>query len=276
MPELPEVETVRRTLLPHVVGQRVQSIIVRQPKLRWPIKQAALQARVSCKCVYNIRRRAKYLLFDLEGGSVMALHLGMTGQLSRVQRGQPARLHDHVVFALADGFELRFNDARRFGSIDVFASADEASHPRLVHLGVEPLEHASFHGAALFAMTRRATKPIKNFLMDAKRVVGVGNIYACEALFLAGIHPNLPAQRLSRPQAARLAQSVVTVLEAAIAQGGTTLRDFVDGQGHAGCFKVHLHAYGREGEGCNYCTRLIRRVVQAGRSTFYCVQCQKR
>lgn len=276
MPELPEVETVRRTLLPHVVGQRVQSVAVHQPKLRWPVDIAALEVRVAHKTIGDIRRRAKYLLFDMEGGSVMAVHLGMTGQLSRMQAHTTRRTHDHVVFTLGDGSELRFNDARRFGSIDAFDKAAEETHPRLVHLGVEPLDQDAFHGEALYAMTRRAQKPIKNFLMDAQRVVGVGNIYACEALFAAGVHPNLPAHKLSRPRAERLARCVVDTLEAAIGQGGTTLRDFVDGDGQAGYFKVHLHAYGREGEDCNQCTRLIRRVVQAGRSTFYCVQCQKR
>jgi formamidopyrimidine-DNA glycosylase len=276
MPELPEVETVRRTLLPHVVGQRVLDVMVHQPSLRWLVDVTELKARVANRCVEGIRRRAKYLLFDLEGDSVMAVHLGMSGQLSRMPAHTAPRLHDHAVFALADGFQLRFNDARRFGSIDVFDKAREASHARLVHLGVEPLDAAVFDGPALYAMSRKVAKPIKNFLMDAQRIVGVGNIYACEALFAAGIHPQLPAHRLSRPRAERLAQSVVQTLVAAIGQGGTTLRDFVDGQGQAGYFKVHLHVYGREGQSCTTCTRPIRRVVQAGRSTFYCVGCQKR
>jgi formamidopyrimidine-DNA glycosylase len=276
MPELPEVETVRRTLLPHVVGQRIAQVTVSQPSLRWPVDVGNLCRRIRGRRVLDIRRRAKYLLFDVEGDSVMAVHLGMSGQLGLSLAPTPARLHDHVVLTLEDGRQLRLNDPRRFGSVDAFARTSEAAHPRLAHLGAEPLDAEQFDGARLFAASRRLHKPVKNFLMDATRIVGVGNIYACEALFAAGIHPNLPAGRLSRPQAMRLAACIVTVLQAAIAQGGTTLRDFADGLGHAGCFKVQLHVYGREKEPCVQCARPVRRQVQAGRSTFYCPTCQRR
>jgi formamidopyrimidine-DNA glycosylase len=275
MPELPEVETLRRSLVPHVVGQPIVQVEVAQPSLRWPVDVANLARRATGRRILQVRRRAKYLLFDLEGRSVLAIHLGMSGRLALARPPQPPRLHDHAVFTLGDARQLRFNDARRFRSIDAFAAAHEAAHPRLVHLGAEPLD-AAFDGALVHALARGVQKPMKNFLMDATRIVGVGNIYACEALWAAGIHPAMPASRLSRPRAQRLAVCIVSTLEAAIAQGGTTLRDFVDGHGQAGCFKVMLHVYGRTGQACDRCATPIRRMVQAGRSTYFCAGCQRR
>lgn len=274
MPELPEVETVRRTLLPHVLGQRIDAVQVVQPRLRFPVDVAALVDGLAGRRVLAVRRRAKYLLFDLEGERVLMIHLGMSGRLGIVPKGRPLLTHDHVIWHLEGDRQLRFNDARRFGLVDLFARADEDTHPRLVHLGVEPLDTLLFTGAILHAASRGVSKPIKNFLMDGTRIVGVGNIYACESLFIAGIHPTVAAKRLSLARATRLVDAVQQTLHRAIDEGGTTLRDFANVEGQAGYFAVRLQVYGREGLPCVTCGQPIRRVVQAGRSTFYCSRCQ--
>ena len=274
MPELPEVETVRRTLLPHVVGQRIETVRVLETRLRQPVDVAALTAALHGRIVLAVRRRAKYLLFDLEGDSVMLVHLGMSGRLGVVAADRPLNLHDHVVWNLQGARQLRFNDARRFGMVDVFAQGGEAAHPRLRHLGVEPLDALSFTAASLYIASRGVAKPIKNFLMDGNRIVGVGNIYACESLFTAGIHPSAPAGKLSASRWERLVEAVRVTLISAIEEGGTTLRDFANVEGQAGYFAVRLQVYGRTGDPCTRCGRPIRRVVQAGRSTFYCPACQ--
>ena len=275
MPELPEVETVRRSLLPHVVGQVFGPVLVRDTRLRFAVDTALLSAHVQDRRVLAVRRRAKYLLFDLQGGTVLLVHLGMSGRLEIMPADRPLLTHDHVIWQLQDGRHLRFNDPRRFGMVLSFAQAAEAAHPRLVHLGVEPLDEALLTGALLHAWTRGVAKPIKNFLMDGSRIVGVGNIYACESLFMAGVHPQRAAGRLSAARCDRVVDAVRTVLNRAIAEGGTTLRDFANAEGNAGYFAVSLQAYGREGLPCLRCGALIARVVQAGRSTFYCPRCQK-
>lgn len=274
MPELPEVETVRRSLLPHLVGQRIVNVHVRQPKLRWPVSTEALKSGVENRRILDIRRRAKYLLLDVEDNVVVAIHLGMSGRLSLVQKDRTFAKHDHVIFHLDNQMQLRFHDPRRFGSIDSFFRQQEVVHPRLAHLGLEPLDPHAFGEDALYTQTRGKKKPIKNFLMDATELVGVGNIYACEALYAAQIHPNTVSGRLSRARCGRLAEAVVSTLSQAIEQGGTTLRDFADGEGNSGYFAVRLQVYGRTGRACGVCQGLIRRVVHAGRSTFYCPKCQ--
>ncbi len=274
MPELPEVETVRRTLLPHVVGQIIDDLVVREARLRFAVDVEALRRAVIGRTVLGVRRRAKYLLFDLDNGWVMLVHLGMSGKLGWVPATLAPKTHDHVLWSLGATAQLRFNDPRRFGMVDVFAACDEAQHVRLRHLGVEPLD-AAFDAAMLTAATRGVKKPIKNFIMDASHVVGVGNIYACEALFAAGIHPARAAGRVAPMRIAALVEAVRETLEQAITLGGTTLRDFANVAGEAGYFAIRLRVYGREGEPCVRCTKPVLRMVQAGRSTFYCPLCQR-
>jgi formamidopyrimidine-DNA glycosylase len=274
MPELPEVETVRRTLEPHLVGRRIVSVLVRDARLRFGIDSARLRDLTEGRRVRALRRRAKYLLLDLESDSILMIHLGMTGRLGVQKPERPRQKHDHVIFALDDGRELRFNDARRFGLVEAFAASEESGHPRLAHLGIEPLAEA---GAVkeLIAASRGLSKPVKNFLMDGTRLVGVGNIYATEALWRARLKPTRPVGKLSKAEWRVLWRAVRATLTDAIEQGGTTLRDFVNGDGEAGYFAIRLRVYDREGESCRRCGRRIKRIVQAGRSTFYCPGCQK-
>ena len=280
MPELPEVETVRRTLAPLLLGRRFTAIAVRQPNLRWHVAEANLRAALLGARVVGLRRRAKYLLIDLAPArasappQVLMVHLGMSGRLGLVAAQLPQQRHDHVLWDLDDGRQLRFNDARRFGMVDAYPLAAEAEHPRLRDLGLEPLDAAACTAAVLHARSRGVKRAIKHVLMDARQIVGVGNIYACEALHTAGVHPSRAAGRLSLARWQRVLDALVTTLTAAIEQGGTTLRDFTDVAGEAGLFAVRLRAYGRTGQPCRRCNGTIRRVVQGGRSTFYCVDCQ--
>ncbi len=214
-------------------------------------------------------------MVDLSNGCVLLYHLGMSGRLGMSPAARPAKRHDHVVLSLDDGRELRFNDARRFGMVACFAASTEAHHPRLCHLGVEPLDPEAFTGAGLYASTRGLHKPIKNYLMDATRQVGVGNIYACEALYAARIHPQRAAGRLGAARCDCLVAAVRQTLLDAINLGGTTLRDFSNGDGDAGYFGQRLQVYGRTGQPCVGCGHAIKRFVQAGRSTFYCGRCQR-
>jgi len=240
--------------------------VVDVPKVR----NSATGARIE-----GLRRRAKYLLFDLTGGHVMLIHLGMSGRLGMVPANNALLAHDHVIWRLDADHELRFNDTRRFGMLDSFSADEESEHPRLVHLGIEPLGRA-FSAKSLYEQTRSVKKPIKNFLMDGSRIVGVGNIYACEALFRARISPQCPAGKLTQDRCKLLVESIKKTLRAAIKQGGTTLRDFRNGEGEAGYFAVSLNVYGREKQPCVECGRRVRRIIQSGRSTFYCSRCQAR
>lgn len=278
MPELPEVENVRRSLLPHLAGRSIEKIVVREPRLRWPVDRRGLKRWTQGARVDSIRRRAKYLLVDLDRtprqSAVLMIHLGMTGRVGLAPVGKPLEIHTHVVFGLDNGRELRFVDPRRFGMVEAFAAAGELDHPRLAHLGLEPLE-PSTTAAALAARAKGRTAPIKSFLMDARQVVGVGNIYACEALWAAGIHPQAAAGRLSRARWERLTRSVQELLSRAIESGGTTFRDYQDADGRRGEFAASLAVYGREGLPCPACAKPVRRLVQGGRSTFYCARCQR-
>jgi formamidopyrimidine-DNA glycosylase len=274
MPELPEVETVRRTLLPHVLGQRIEAVMVHQASLREPVDTQTLQRVLPGQCVVQVRRRAKYLLFDLSAGHVLLVHLGMSGRLGVVPRSRPLRKHDHVVLQLQGTVDLRLNDARRFGMVASFCASQEAQHPRLRHLGVEPLDSQLFTGRSLHAATRQSSRSIKTFLMDGTQQVGVGNIYACEALFAARINPKVVAGRLSLQRCTALVAAVQAVLKSAIDKGGTTLRDFANVEGDAGLFAPNLQVYGRTAAACRRCQAPIVRLLQAGRSTFYCRRCQ--
>jgi formamidopyrimidine-DNA glycosylase len=274
MPELPEVETVRRTLAPRLVGRRVVDVRVHDARLRTPLRQAVLRRRLVGRSVVALGRRAKYLVAEVEAGWALVLHLGMSGRLRVLPAGAPAEPHTHVRLRLDDGNELRFRDQRRFGMLFVVQSARLAAHPRFRNLGPEPLS-PEFSAADLARAARGSQRPIKNFIMDASIVVGVGNIYASEALYRAGIHPETPAGRLSAARWQRLHAAVQATLNDALQQGGTTLNDFQDADGQEGMFQVRLGVYGREAEPCERCRRRIRRIVQAGRSTFYCPGCQR-
>lgn len=271
MPELPEVETVRRGLAPHLVGRRFIALTVRESRLRWPIP-ADLAQRLGGRAVLELARRGKYLLFRLEDGWLLA-HLGMSGNLRLAPPDTPLLRHDHVDFHLDDGRLLRYHDPRRFGAL--LWTDDPARHPLIAPLGVEPLS-AEFDGPRLHALFRGKTAAIKQVIMDAHVLAGVGNIYANESLFRAGIDPRIPAGRLSRPRCQRLASAIREILEAAIAAGGSTLRDFVDGHGNAGWFQQTYQVYGREGRPCQQCGAGIRLIRQGARATCFCPNCQKR
>ena len=269
MPELPEVEVTRKGIEPHVLGRTISSITVREPRLRWPVPAAVLA--LAGRRVRAVKRRGKYLLLDCGDGHLI-LHLGMSGSLSVVAKGTPPAKHDHVDLLFGDRV-LRLRDPRRFGAVLWARGAPEA-HPLLAHLGSEPLSSA-LDAARLHALTRRHRAAIKLFLMDARRIVGVGNIYAAESLFLAGIDPRLPANRVTLAQAGKLVAAVKRTLRAAIKAGGSTLRDFAV-NGRSGYFQNRYWVYGREGERCRRCRAPVRRVVQGQRSTFFCPRCQKR
>ena len=275
MPELPEVETTRRGLAPHLEGSRVAGVTLRRPDLRWPIP-AEVAELLPGQRIEAVRRRAKYLLLDTAAGSAL-LHLGMSGSLRVLPAATPVREHDHVDIALAGrgtrpGRVLRFNDPRRFGCLLWQAPGD--IHPLLLGLGPEPLSEA-FDGNYLFLRSRGRKAPVKTFLMDQRIVVGVGNIYAAEALFAAGISPLRAAGRVSRERYAALAEAVKRILAHAIARGGTTLRDFLAPDGAPGYFEQELAAYGRGGEPCPRCGRALRQAAIGQRTTSWCPNCQR-
>jgi formamidopyrimidine-DNA glycosylase len=271
MPELPEVETTRRGLAPHVVGRSIQDVVVRNPNLRWPVPKD-LRRRLRGERVRDIRRRGKYLLFDFARGHLL-VHLGMSGRLTLVPATTAPRKHDHIDLGLDDGKVLRFTDPRRFGTM-LWLESPAEDHALLRDLGMEPLER-SFNGAALRRRAQGRRVAVKQFLMNGEIVTGVGNIYASEALFHAGIHPSRSAGRISAPRWDRLAKSVRLTLESAIDSGGSTLRDFVSAEGRPGYFQ-HRHAvYGRAGKPCPACKTPIRTLRHGQRSTFFCPRCQK-
>ncbi len=270
MPELPEVETTRRGLSPRLEARTLERIVVRNPRLRWPVPDD-LEARLAGRALRSIERRGKYLLFDF-GAATQIVHLGMSGSLRLALPDEPAALHDHVDWLFDDGTVLRLRDPRRFGA--VLWTDDVARHPLLAHLGPEPLTPA-FDGAWLHARCRGRQVAIKQLIMDAAVVVGVGNIYASESLFHAGIRPATAARRLSRPACERLAGAIKKVLAAAIAAGGSSLRDYVASDGELGYFQLQTRVYDREGQPCRVCATPIRRIVQGQRASFYCPTCQR-
>lgn len=270
MPELPEVETTRQGIAPHCEGQAITSVLIRNGKLRWPVPDD-LPERLQGQIIRSVDRRAKYLFLNLDAGTVI-IHLGMSGSLRVITDSSPAMAHDHVEITLDNGRTLRFNDPRRFGCW--LWADDQSSHPLIRDLGPEPLsEH--FNGAILFNRSRGRQTPIKSFIMDNHVVVGVGNIYANEALFKAGIHPKRKAGRISLDRYHRLAEAIRETLSAAILMGGTTLRDFVNSDGKPGYFAQSLLVYGRGGAACPDCTTTLKEIRMNNRSTVYCPRCQR-
>lgn len=275
MPELPEVETVRRGLEPVLSGAHLAEVLVRRPGLRWPFPPR-LAERLTGRQVTGLRRRAKYLLIDLDGGDSLLLHLGMSGRMS-ISPARPNALetHDHVVFYTEAGPVVRFNDARRFGSLDWIEPGGEAAHPLLRDLGPEPLGDGFTAATFAAALTGRSA-PIKSVLLDQRKLAGVGNIYACEALYQAMVHPARPAKDLTYTEVSRLVAAVKEVLAVAIAAGGSSLRDHQQPNGELGYFQHRFQVYGRAGAACPRCgvPALIERLVQSGRSSFFCATCQ--
>jgi len=271
VPELPEVETTRRGIAPHVQGQRVADVVVRQKQLRWPVPRG-LKQRLTGQVIRAVERRAKYLLLRFDRGSLI-VHLGMSGSLRLVAADAPVGKHDHFDLMLAGGHALRLTDPRRFGAV-LWSRGDPLEHELLRALGPEPLDDA-FDGERLYRLSRGRRAAVKPFIMDGKVVVGVGNIYASEALFRAGIRPDRPAGGIGRARYVRLAAAIKTVLGEAIAQGGTTLRDFVGGDGRPGYFAQHLNVYGREGEPCPACGAAVRQAVLGQRASYWCPRCQR-
>lgn len=271
MPELPEVETVRRGVAPHLVGQTVVQVVVRQPRLRWPVPED-LAVQLSGQIIRRVERRAKYLLLCTDAGTAI-FHLGMTGRLRILPTNAPLQKHDHVDLVLADGHCLRFNDSRRFGAL-LWTSEPPERHPLLQALGPEPFD-AAFCGGYLCQRAHGRTCAVKTFIMDNHVVVGVGNIYANESLFAAGINPLRPAGQITLTEYERLATAIQKVLSAAIRQGGTTLRDFIGGDGEPGYFQQSLQVYDRDSLPCASCGEPIQRCRIGQRATYYCPRCQR-
>lgn len=291
MPELPEVETVRRGLAPSLVGRRLVRVEARRPDLRFPLPERFAD-RLTGVRIEALERRAKYLLAALDTGETLIAHLGMSGRFTVVAPGDtaaaaggapgafyfatpPNPVHTHVVFETDVGVRVEYNDPRRFGFMDLAPTAALAGHRAFADMGPEPLD-PGFDGAVLAAALRGARTPIKSALLDQKVVAGLGNIYVCEALFMAGISPNRPAGRISRRRLDRLVTAIRDVLASAIEAGGSSLRDFAGAQGALGYFQHRFQVYDREGAACPRagCAGLVHRKTQGGRSTFYCAACQ--
>lgn len=282
MPELPEVETVRRGLVPVLEGRRLLSVDQRRPDLRWPLPERFAE-RLTGARVVRLRRRSKYLLADLGSGQVLLIHLGMTGRLligdetlgDFVHPVPNLARHDHVVFHVEGGIRVTFNDVRRFGAMDLIAPGDEGSHRLLAGLGPEPLSNA-FHAGVLAARFAGSRAPLKALLLDQRIVCGLGNIYVCEALFRAGLSPLRPAGAVSGAQTDRLCAAIREVLAEAIEAGGSSLRDYRQATGELGYFQHAFAVYGRAGAPCRTqgCGGVVARTVQSGRSSFHCPVCQ--
>lgn len=268
MPELPEVEVSRLGITPHILHQRIEKITVRQRQLRWPIPEDINKA-VGLE-ITAVKRRAKYLLIETQAGAII-LHLGMSGKLRAIPSNTPVVKHDHLDICVGNGSCLRLNDPRRFGACLWQAAGEHSSI--LANLGPEPLTD-DFDGERLFQLSRTKTQAVKNFVMDNKTVVGVGNIYASESLYLAGISPLKSAKTISRKRYNTLAEKIKIVLARAIEQGGTTLKDFAQVDGQPGYFAQELFVYGRKGECCKQCDSTIKSVVLGQRNSFYCPKCQ--
>ncbi|MEM6622701.1 MAG: bifunctional DNA-formamidopyrimidine glycosylase/DNA-(apurinic or apyrimidinic site) lyase [Pseudomonadota bacterium] len=288
MPELPEVETVRRGLEPVLSGRRIVRAEQRRADLRWPLPERLAQ-RLTGRQILGLRRRSKWILVDLDGDETWMIHLGMTGRMlisgddgGGEQPGQfvhdPGRHpeHDHVIVETDAGATITYNDVRRFGAMDLWRTSTLAEHPQLATLGPEPLGN-SFNGAALESAFSGRQSPVKAVLLDQRTVAGLGNIYVCEALFRAGIHPRRIAASISAPRVHALAAEIVATLTEAIAAGGSSLRDYRQADGELGYFQHAFRTYGRDGEPCvlDSCNGKVLKIVQSGRSTFYCSKCQR-
>jgi formamidopyrimidine-DNA glycosylase len=274
MPELPEVESVARSLRPRLVGKRVLAVESSGLKLRQPIDLPKLRAACEGARVTSVRRVGKYLLVEFSSESVLVAHLGMSGRLVFAASDEPKRPHTHARFALEGGLDLRYVDPRRFGVLAIYGAGELAASPELSVLGVDPLE-AGFTIDYLHQALAGARRDLKGFLLDQTRIAGLGNIYACEAMFHAGLGPRRRTNRLGRDRAARLHAAIRKVLELGIANRGTSFSDYVDADGELGSNQDALVVYGRDGERCRTCKTLIKRVVQGARSTFYCPRCQR-
>ena len=270
MPELPEVETTVRGITPHLVGKTVTSVTIREPRMRWPIENEVL--KIKNLAISDIKRRSKYILIESSAGTLI-LHLGMSGSLRICPHEVELKKHDHFIMQVQNGMELRLHDPRRFGCV-LWHEGDIAEHRLIQDLGPEPLEEHFTELYFLSTCTKRNTT-IKQHIMNNKFVVGVGNIYACEALFRSGIHPTRPAGKISSARLIKLYSNIKDVLTEAIEQGGTTLRDFLREDGKPGYFKQKLNVYDLEGENCTQCSATIKRTIISARSTFYCPKCQR-
>ncbi len=271
MPELPEVETTCTGISIHLLNKTVAKVIIRQPKLRWPIP-VRLKKELPNNKIISVERRAKYILISTIAGTLI-IHLGMSGSLRMVKASTPFGKHDHFDLVLKNGQCLRLHDPRRFGAV-LWTKKPALEHKLLYKLGPEPLTE-NFTAETIFKQSRRRKVSIKQFIMNAHIVVGVGNIYASEALFLAGIHPRKATGSISLPRFEKLVKSIKQVLAAAIKQGGTTLKDFTQSDGKPGYFQQQLNVYGRKNEPCRVCEKPINHCVLGQRATYYCTQCQK-
>ena len=270
MPELPEVETTRRGIEKHIVNKQIVDVILRTKKLRWPIP-AKLKNNLKNQSIDTVNRRGKYLLLGTRKGTLI-IHLGMSGSLRIADNSAPAKKHDHVDIVFKDTL-LRLHDPRRFGSV-LWTSKDPYQHKLLSSLGIEPLDN-EFTGAYLYRISRGRRCSVKDFIMNSKNVVGVGNIYATEALYSSGIHPLRAAGKISESRYILLVKNIKAVLNMALKRGGTTLRDFMNEEGKPGYFSIELKAYGRQGLPCYTCNKPLRAIKQSQRTTTYCTNCQK-
>lgn len=271
MPELPEVETTRCGIAPHLIDHKISRVVIRQHALRWPIPKTLARILPGQK-IHAVARRAKYLLIACDAGWLI-VHLGMSGSLRILPQNTKPEKHDHFDLLLDSGELLRLRDPRRFGAV-LWTETDPERHALLANLGVEPLA-PDFNGNFLYTRSRGRNTAIKSFIMDSKTVVGIGNIYANEALFRAGIRPQTAAGRISRQRYDRLAEVIKETLQDAIAAGGSSLRDFVNSAGNPGYFQQQYFVYGRTHEPCQRCQTPIRLIRQGQRSTFFCPRCQK-
>ncbi len=276
MPELPEVETVRRGLMPVMEGKQILRADVNRPDLRWPFPDKMAE-RLTGKVIERLRRRSKYILVDLDSDETLLIHLGMSGRMmiSKGEHPDPQK-HDHVVFHMQDDARVVFNDTRRFGAMDMASTSSISGHKLLANLGPEPMGNA-FDEPYLVERLKGKNSPIKNVLLDQRIVAGLGNIYVCEVLLRAGVSPVKKAGQMSAAKVRSLVPIIRDVLGEAIESGGSSLKDYRQADGELGYFQHSFRAYGREGESCvtNGCSGKILRIVQAGRSTFYCAQCQR-
>ena len=271
MPELPEVETTRRGIAGHIVGQKIVRLNVHQPQLRWPVDVKSLSRLVVDNVFTNVGRRGKYLIFNNVNGSMLC-HLGMSGSLRIVTNSKSRVKHDHIEWLLENGVVMRFHDPRRFGSV-LWTDSDITEHKLLRNLGPEPLS-SCFDGDYLYNKSKGRKQAVKTFIMNSRIVVGVGNIYASEALFLAGIHPSRPAGRISKGRYELLVEAIKRTLSKAIKSGGTTLRDFVNSDGQPGYFRQKLNVYEKSTQPCNNCAKPIKRIILGQRASYYCPGCQ--
>ncbi len=272
MPELPEVEVIRRGLAPLLVGRRFLAVTAGDKRLRQQSSLAQLRRWLPGRVIEKLRRRGKYLLFELSGGVTLLIHLGMTGRLMAAPPPSPALAHVHLQFNLEGGLNLLYQDVRRFGQVLVYPPGVEPAP--LAAVGLEPFSR-KLTPEWLLTQAKGRSRPLKNFLLDARLVAGIGNIYACEILFATGLHPATPVSRLTLADWDRVLAATRRILKHAIAKGGTTVSDYLNSRGETGLFQLELMVYGRAGEPCLRCGEPINRLVQAGRSSFFCPHCQK-